>query len=123
MARPRKKKSDSRGESVSFRLTPDERAAVEARAKKAGLSRSDYLRRMALKGHITVAPPARLDFKLVAELNRIGVNLNQLTRAANATGQVPPEVRRLCRKLETIIAEAIEPPEVSPRHSGAGGER
>ena len=109
MARPRKQKSDSRGESVSFRLTPDELAAVEARAKKAGLTRSDYLRRMALKGKISVAPPARLDFKLVAELNRIGVNLNQMTRAANATGEVPPEVTRLCRRLETIITEAIAP--------------
>lgn len=117
MARPRKNKTESRAASVSFRLTPDELAAVEARAKKAGLTRSDYLRRMAVKGHISVAPPPRLDFQLVAELNRIGVNLNQLTRAANATGQVPPEVPRLCRRLEAIIAEAIDPPQ------GSGGGR
>ncbi len=33
--------------------------------------------------------PAR-PFPALAELNRIGVNLNQLTRVANATGKIPP---------------------------------
>lgn len=108
MARPTKTDTDSRGEIVTFRLRPDELAAVDDRARRAGLRRSDYLRRMALRGRITVRPTARPDFELVAAINRIGVNLNQMTRTANQTGSVPPEVRRLCQTIEKLVAQAAE---------------
>ena len=109
MARPRKTAAETKDQIVTFRLKPEDLAEVEARAKRAGLTRSDYLRRMALRGRITIRPSARTDFQLVAALNRIGVNLNQMTRTANQTGRVPPEVRRLCRKIETLVARAVEP--------------
>ena len=108
MARPRKKDTDSRGEIVTFRLRPDELSKLDARAEKAGLRRSDYLRKMALSGRITVRPSARPDFKLVAALNRIGVNLNQLTRTANASGKLPPQLSKLCARIEDLVMQAAD---------------
>lgn len=43
-------------------------------------------------------------FAVARELNRIGVNLNQLTHFANATHQVPVgEIRRVLARLEAVI--------------------
>ena len=115
MARPRKDNDQAKGQTVTFRLTPDELAQVDDRAKRAGMTRSAYVRRMALRGRITVRTSAKADFQLVAALNRIGVNLNQLTRTANQNNRLPapPELRRLCKRIEELVARAAD--------SGASG--
>ena len=47
---------------------------------------------------------------MVRVLGKIGVNVNQLARAANATGDVPPAaahaldaIRRVCGRLQGVI--------------------
>lgn len=43
-------------------------------------------------------------YALTRELNRLGVNLNQLTHLANATRLVPvPELHRLLARIEAVI--------------------
>jgi lambda repressor-like predicted transcriptional regulator len=44
---------------------------------------------------------------VIAELNRIGVNLNQLTKTANSIGKIPPALDQLCRKIEAIVMKAV----------------
>jgi hypothetical protein len=97
---------------VSFRLLPPERAQVEARADAAGLSLGGYIRSLLLaaplmrsrrRPSIQVLALARL----LAELNKIGSNINQLARCANM-GTIPdwPEIRAAQRDLHRAV-EAI----------------
>jgi hypothetical protein len=78
------------------------------RVREAGLNRSDYLRQVALARRLVIARTTRADPALIAELNRIGVNLNQMARTANGTGRVPPELIRLCEKIEQLVMRAVE---------------
>jgi hypothetical protein len=73
---------------LTIRLTPDERAAIEAAADRASLTAGSYAREVLLG-----APPPRqvrrpvvekqLLAKLLGELGKVGGNLNQLAKATN----------------------------------------
>ena len=108
MARPQKKSDDHRQHHLRARLTADELAVFEERVRAAGVCRSDYIRQAALTGRLAVAAPAKSNPALIAELNKIGVNLNQMTRTANANGRVPPELTRLCERIEALVMRAVE---------------
>ena len=112
--RPKKDPGKKRSAQLHVLLTPAERDRVKEWAASTNLSVSDYVRRRTLGKPI--AP--RVDMKAQGELNRIGVNLNQLARAANEAGQVElaaearavfGEVRQAVRALR-LPAEA--PPEI-----------
>jgi len=111
---PRRSGSESRRatDRVTFRLLPAERASVEARADAAGLSLGGYIRsllfaaplmRSRRRPSIQVLTLARL----LAELNKIGSNINQLARCANM-GTIPdwPEIRAAQRDVHRAV-EAI----------------
>ena len=68
-------------------MSPDELRAVARRAKDCGKCLSTYMRIVAL-GSIPRARPRRIEQEAVYQLGRIGNNLNQLTRVANAAGQI-----------------------------------
>lgn len=75
---------------TSIRLSPDERADVQAQADAAGISLGELIRRRAL-GHV-VQPPRRLQWpvelgQLAGEVARIGNNLNQLAHLAHIARQ------------------------------------
>ena len=85
-----------------FRLTSGEVKAIEAKAKKAGLSFSEYCRRAALdKRIVELIPP-----ELRRSITLAGSNLNQLTRLANAGKLNAVSAERLSelvtRLLETL---------------------
>lgn len=82
MARPTKAPEEKRTALVRFRVTVLERAMIDEAAAAAGLDPSEFCRRRALSYRI---PPARsvADDRLIYEINRIGVNLNQIKRAAH----------------------------------------
>jgi hypothetical protein len=90
MGRPRKTPDERRGEVYQFRLTTQERAALEERAERVGLSLSEYVRRQSLGRPM---PARRADVqhqaKLATALLRIGVNLNQIAKHMNA-GRAEP---------------------------------
>ena len=50
VGRPELKASEKRGETFRFMTTKEESAKIRAKAKAAGLSLSDYLRKLALGG-------------------------------------------------------------------------
>lgn len=90
-----------------IRFSPDEWAAVEANAERADLAPAVFVRLAALGVHV----PARVqrsevNDEAVRELNRIGVNLNQLARWANQEGRLP-EYRALQHVLSQVLG-AIE---------------
>ena len=112
--RPKKDPAKKRSAQLHVLLTPAEHERVKEWAASTSLSVSDYVRRRAFGKPI--AP--RVDLAAVQQLNRIGVNLNQLARAANEAGQVElaakartvfEEVRQAVRALKL---PAPEPPEI-----------
>lgn len=104
MARPTKDDTAKRSERFNLRLTLAELAHVQAQAAHAGIGAHDYARRRVL-GHRV--PPARsqIDATLLSDLNRIGVNLNQLTRANNSGADVQAEAAVLLAQVRGIIEQ------------------
>lgn len=76
---------------IDIRVDEAEKAGIKQRADAAGLSVSEYVRMTVLgsrprakKAEAKAADPA-----LLAGINRIGNNLNQMARIANAQGDLP----------------------------------
>jgi hypothetical protein len=109
MARPKKQPAEKRTEALACRLTPSERLRIEQVAARAGLSPSEYIRRQALTGRVTVPEKRGFDHATFDQLRRMGVNLNQLTRLSHQTGRVDPEVRRAASVVERLVRREIDP--------------
>ena len=95
---------------LRVRLTDEEHDVLKEQSERTGRSMSDVIRASWKKMKIVELPPA--DFsETVVQLRRIGSNLNQLTRAANAGEVNIPEIRKtlseisaLDRKLTKILS-------------------
>lgn len=107
VGRPKKQPADRRTVSLSCRLTSAERLTLEHAAMRAGMSASDYVRKLVLSGKVIVRENRRLDHASFDQLRRIGVNLNQLTRVANRTGNVPDEITQAVLAVERFIAREL----------------
>lgn len=80
MARPkgsRKPEHQRRTEQVTFWVTPSERARIAARAERAGVTLSAFIRSLAL-GKPPRQKPSEQTAELVRQLNYVATNLNQL---------------------------------------------
>jgi len=106
MARPTKAADEARTEQLPpLRLTASERAYVEAQAAAAGArSVSDYCR-AAILGRQVRARPAASDPALLVELNRAGVNLNQIARAVNSGRGLPHDFPDVLAELHRALAK------------------
>ncbi len=109
MARPKKQPAERRTVSLSCRVTLLERLRIDAAAAQAGLSPSEYIRRQALTGRVTVQGKRTLDPALFDQIRRIGVNLNQLTRVAHMEGKIPSGLRAVTAAIERLIVRSLEP--------------
>jgi hypothetical protein len=109
MARPRKDTDAQRGRRFTLRLTADEYAALLARAAQANMVPSEYARQAVLFGRVKIiqTPPA-LPFAAIEELRRIGVNLNQLARIGNATGNMPGRLPFVLDQVNALLDEAMD---------------
>lgn len=89
MARPKMAPEERRTARVPFaRITDAELAYIEAQAAAAGIDPAEYVRRRVL-GRKVAPARAVADERLIVEINRIGVNLNQIAARLNATGEAP----------------------------------
>lgn len=95
MARPAKHPDDRATSAFRIRLTAVEREQIEAKAAAAGVSLSQLIRSAVLRYRMPAPPIVR---EAMAELHHIGVNLNQIARHANATGELRAD-------LDTALAE------------------
>ena len=103
VGRPALAAAQKRTAHVMLRFSPEEAAELDRAAQAAGLQRAVYCRRVVLGVPLRrkVDRAARLD------LNRIGVNLNQLAYHANATGRLQ-ELQELRSVLEAIRSKVAE---------------
>lgn len=86
MPRPQKSNYYRRTKRVEIRLTEAEEKALMELAASCGLSVSDHIRKAALgsKPRVRKATPERAAFiKGLAELGKIGSNVNQIAKALN----------------------------------------
>ena len=70
---------DTRNKIIILRLTEEEKEQAVKAAKEVGLTLSSYVRKMILGNKIV----PKTDVQTLFELNKIGVNLNQLVRNIN----------------------------------------
>ena len=107
MARPRLGESERRTRTVGVRVTEAEAAELRERAQAARLSMGAYLRRRALGQRVRTAAERRLGAAELRELNRIGVNLNQMARAMNSGAGAPAETRAVVERVGELVARLL----------------
>lgn len=110
MTRPTKADAEKRGYVVSFRVTPEEHAALAAKAAASGVLVSDFARSAALnkplKRQASNAAPDPASFALADQLRRVGVNLNQLTRQGNIGARdISDRLNRTLSMVEQALSD------------------
>lgn len=78
--------------------------AAEAQAQRTGLDPTEYTRRRVL-GYEVPAARGIVDARLLGELNRIGVNLNQVARMLNAGATLPHVVDDILAESRGVLAQ------------------
>ena len=86
---------------LCLRLTHQERAKLEADARRCGLTKSALLRRM-ISGLEVKARPSQELRELRTEIHRIGVNINQIARSVNAGITTAEDARHGLQLLDRV---------------------
>ena len=93
----------TRTKSILIRLTPGELESIDRKAEAAKLPREKFCR-MVLSGvQIKEAPPAEF-FKLITEVRRVGVHLNQILKNDEALFIVVGDLNLKGRYAESMMA-------------------
>ena len=108
MARPRLGEEERRTRTVGVRVTEAEETELRERAQAACLSMGAYLRRRALGQRVRSAVERRLGAAEMRELNRIGVNLNQMARTLNSGAvSLPAETQEEVERVGEMVAKLL----------------
>lgn len=107
MARPRKEPHERRTERHNVRFTAAELAYIQDQAEAVGLDVTEYLRRRALRYEVPSVSRRAVDPALVSELNRIGVNVNQLARAVHAGRDFAAHWRTIGEELTAVLERVV----------------
>lgn len=104
---------EHRSRSVGIKLTPTERAELEAAAQEHGARLSDYVRELCLRKQAPVVAATRRnpDAKaLLFELSAIGNNLNQLVRKAHVHDELPArdDLKAVLEAIKRAMAKVLE---------------
>jgi hypothetical protein len=118
---PRPVKDDPRDRFKTFRFTEAEVTRLDARAKAAGRTLSDYARSRLLDGDEgqpkKAAPGAAMTSRsefalrsLAEQMRRVGVNLNQIAHRMNEQRIPPPrELTLVLDEIRTYVRKVLEP--------------
>lgn len=87
---------------IKFRVTEEERALIKGKMKQIPTrNMAAYLRKMAIDGYIIQVD--HQDIKnMTAEIQRIGVNINQIAKRVNTTGSIYQED---IEEIKGVLAE------------------
>lgn len=108
IGRPKLALAEQRTERLSgLRLTVAERQLVEMMAARAGLPVAEFQRRAVLGQRIR-ARPVKVEQAALAEVNRIGVNLNQIAARVNMTGDLAADFRATLAALRLTLEQLAE---------------
>lgn len=84
--RPRLSPDERRSIQIKVGLTPSQYVKIEERAESAGLSDVELIRRLAISQQFHTVPA--INRSALIELNKIGINLNQIAKAVNSRADV-----------------------------------
>ena len=77
---------------------------VETQAATAGMSVSEYVRATSTRATVTPRRHA-IDDKLLLELNRAGVNLNQIAKSVNRGQGLPHDIGEALAELHAVLSK------------------
>ncbi len=111
---------------VKVYLTKTEHERLTKLARATGYSRSSYMRSL-LKGLVPKPIPSRELLSFICELNKIGVNINQIAKVANMTGSVmgkeyAENYKELKNLMDRIKEEFLKPEKRYGNNKDLGGE-
>jgi hypothetical protein len=91
------------------RCTETELSIVQKRAEKAGLHISEYMRRMAIDGKLTIRNnTTSVSFSAIQELKKQGLNLNQMVKNMHIFSCVEQKaLLQLKEKLDRIYDKVL----------------
>lgn len=92
---------------VAVRLTPEEHARLSMLRAKSGLTTSALFRKLLMGTKIRERPPEAIR-DLYVEVNRIGVNINQVARQCNAGLTEPDSAARQMLFLLQKVYERVD---------------
>ncbi len=102
----------TRNNRIHFYLTDEEYISLESKVKLAGCSREEFLRNL-INGCVIKAAPPMDYYEIIIQLRRIGSNINQILKLANAKGIIiTGELRKALeenRKIEKALWQAVTP--------------
>lgn len=103
--RPKLDEAERRCKQINVRLTIAEDQLLRRHATDAQLSVGEFVRRRILGLPVT-PPPAKADAQLLFELNRIGVNINQIARNLNSGREgVPLDWAAVQDELSVVLSK------------------
>lgn len=98
MARPKVPEAERRSAKFTLTLTPGELAKLVQLGEVCNKPPATLAREKIFKGKFPTARIPKIDVQGYIQLQKIGINLNQLTRLANS-GKLPKELLGLLLKL------------------------
>lgn len=104
MGRPTIGEDKKRSEKITFRVTYSEQLQLNKGAILCNFCTGDFIRQKLFKGKFPEPKTAKVDLRVYLELKKIGVNINQLTRLANA-GRLPVGI---ITNLKNLMAQQDE---------------
>jgi predicted hydrolase (HD superfamily) len=107
VGRPRKNKAEQMLDRITVRFTHEETQLLRNQAAAAGLTVAEVIRRRSL-GQRVQPLPRRVDVALVNELNRIGVNVNQLAFAMHTERDFVRYWQEIGTELEAVLQKVLE---------------
>ncbi|WP_080054429.1 plasmid mobilization protein [Spirosoma aerolatum] len=119
MARPQKDDADKREFTIRVRVTVSEKLRIWQMAAEAGLTPSDFMRLRTMAATQPLrhkpTPERELLLNVMAELGKIGSNVNQIARSLNSrdeTGQLvginTSEINQAMQSLDDLTAQVLK---------------
>lgn len=106
MARPKKHEHEKRDQRFNLRLTVEEIEHLRAQAAIAGLPPHEYAR-LRVTGHVVKPAKSQIEASVVSELNRIGVNVNQLARSVHRGREFQDHWKALRHQLQLTLEKVL----------------
>ena len=96
-----------RTKKITFRLTPEEYEQIKEKVKESGLSQQKFLLKTALEKEIIHIKEFQT---LIFLVKKIGININQITRNYNGTGDISKdditEIKEGVNKLWQLLRQS-----------------
>lgn len=89
---------------MQFRLTEADYEKLAAEAEKAGIVPNECARLKTTGGVLQTQEQQSFPTAMIRELNKVGINVNQIARKINMTGEYQPDVlEETCQYLNEVL--------------------